>query len=121
MEPKGAREGRHPVVVRRCTPPHWPNFPPPLTPCTRHGFSTGISCPLSRPGAELLFVAFGQRYDLVSTTLPFYEWIEVFGSEHLTSALLDRLTHQVHIREMKGESYRLKLSRENAASPASEE
>ena len=41
---------------------------------------------------------------------------EVFGSERLTRALLDRLTHHVHILAMNGESYRLKRSRENAVS-----
>ncbi len=50
--------------------------------------------------------------------LPFDEWTEVFGSERLTGALLDRLTHHVHILEMNGESYRLKRRRENAASQA---
>jgi hypothetical protein len=35
----------------------------------------------------------------------------VFGSERLTGALLDRLTHHVHILEMNGESFRLKHSR----------
>jgi hypothetical protein len=34
----------------------------------------------------------------------------VFRSERLTGALLDRLTHHVHILEMNGESYRLKQS-----------
>ena len=29
--------------------------------------------------------------------LPFDEWTEVFGSERLTGALLDCLTHHVHI------------------------
>ena len=48
---------------------------------------------------------------LVTTNLPFDEWTEVFGSERLTGALLDRLTHHVHIIEMNGESYRLKESR----------
>ena len=48
--------------------------------------------------------------------LPFDEWTEVFGSERLTGALLDRLTHHVHILEMNGESYRLKRSREGVAS-----
>ena len=38
---------------------------------------------------------------LVTTNLPFDEWTDVFGSERLTGALLDRLTHQVHILEMK--------------------
>ena len=36
---------------------------------------------------------------------------DVFGSERLTGALLDRLTHHVHILEMNGESYRLRQSR----------
>ena len=72
--------------------------------------------PLSKTGAELLFEVFSQRYErgsvLVTTNLPFDEWTEVFGSERLTGALLDRLTHRVHILEMNGESYRLKQSRQ---------
>jgi DNA replication protein DnaC len=35
----------------------------------------------------------------------------VFGSERLTGALLDRLTHHVHILEMNGDSFRLASSR----------
>jgi DNA replication protein DnaC len=35
----------------------------------------------------------------------------VFGSERLTGALLDRLTHHVNILEMNGESYRLNQSK----------
>ena len=34
---------------------------------------------------------------------------------------LDRLTHQVHILEMNGDSYRLKHSRQSAASQAADE
>ena len=70
---------------------------------------------LSKTGAELLFEVFSQRYErgatLVTTNLPFDEWTEVFGSERLTGALLDRLTHHVHILEMNGDSYRLNQSR----------
>ena len=76
--------------------------------------------PLSPTGAELLFELFSQRYErgsiLVTTNLPFDEWTEVFGSERLTGALLDRLTHHVRILEMNGESYRLKRSRESTGS-----
>ena len=72
--------------------------------------------PLSKTGVELLFDVFSQRYErgstLVTSNLPFDEWTEVFGSQRLTGALLDRLTHQVHILEMNGESYRLKQSRQ---------
>ena len=81
--------------------------------------------PLSRTGAELLFEVFSQRYErgsiMVTTNLPFDEWTEVFGSERLTGALLDRLTHHVHILEMNGESYRLKRSRESAVPQLSDD
>ena len=76
--------------------------------------------PRSTTGAELLFEVFSQRYErgsiLVTTNLPFDQWTDVFGSERLTGALLDRLTHHVHILEMNGDSYRLKGNRQDAAS-----
>ena len=56
----------------------------------------------------------------MTTNPPLDEWTEVFGLERLTGALLDRLTRYVHILEMNFESYRLKRSRENAASQAQE-
>ena len=49
---------------------------------------------------------------IVTSNLPFDEWTGVFGSERLTGALLDRLTHHVHILEMNGDSYRLKQSKQ---------
>lgn len=74
--------------------------------------------PLSQTGAELLFEVFSQRYErgstIVTSNLPFDEWTSVFGSERLTGALLDRLTHHVHILEMNGESYRLAHSKRRA-------
>ena len=73
--------------------------------------------PLSKTGAEMLFEIFSLRYEraatMVTSNLPFHEWTEVLGSERLTGALLDRLTHHVHILEMNGESYRLKESKRN--------
>ena len=75
--------------------------------------------PLSKTGAELLFEVFSQRYErgsvIVTSNLPFDEWTETFGSERLTGALLDRITHHVHILEMNGESYRLNQSRHQQA------
>ena len=75
--------------------------------------------PLSKAGAKLLFEVFSQRYErgwvLVTTNPPFDEWTEVFGSERLTGALPDRLTHRVHILEVNGESYLFKLSRQATA------
>ena len=63
----------------------------------------------------MLFEVFSQRYErgstLVTSNLPFDEWTSVFGSDRLTGALLDRLTHHVHILEMNGDSYRLAHSK----------
>ena len=67
--------------------------------------------PFSKTGAELLFDVVSRAYErtslIVTTNLPFEQWIEVMGSERLTGALLDRLTHRVHILEANGQSYRL--------------
>ena len=49
--------------------------------------------------------------ETITSNLPFEEWTETFGTERLTGALLDRLTHHVNILEMNGESYRLNQSR----------
>ena len=78
--------------------------------------------PLSPTGAELLFETFSQRYErgstIVTSNLPFEDWTQVLGSERLTGALLDRLTHHVSILAMNGDSYRLKQSARHRAAGA---
>ena len=80
--------------------------------------------PLSATGAELLFEVFSQCYErgstLVTSNLPFDEWTSVFGSERLTGALLDRLTHHVHVLEMNGDSFRLAHSKRRSRQARSE-
>ena len=75
--------------------------------------------PLSKTGAELLFELISLRYEcgstLITSNLPFEEWTETFGTERLTGALLDRLTHHVSILEMNGDSYRLAQSKARLA------
>ena len=67
--------------------------------------------PASKVGAELLFDCISTAYErtslIVTSNLPFESWTEVLGSERLTGATLDRLTHRCKIIETKGESYRL--------------
>jgi DNA replication protein DnaC len=67
--------------------------------------------PASKIGAELLFDVISTAYErssvIVTTNLPFEEWKEVLGSERLTGATLDRLTHRCTIVETGKESYRL--------------
>jgi len=78
--------------------------------------------PFSKAGAELLFDAVGRAYErtslMLTTNLPFEEWVEIMGSERLTGALLDRLTHRVHIIEANGPSYRLKESKRRQSKTA---
>jgi DNA replication protein DnaC len=71
--------------------------------------------PTGKVGAELLFDVLSTAYErqslIVTTNLPFEQWTEVLGSERLTGAALDRLTHRCHILEAKGESFRLRDAR----------
>ena len=70
---------------------------------TTAGTSTAIMMRMLTPD-----VAVWRRLSVIVTTnLPFENWTEVLGSERLTGATLDRLTHRCHILETKGESYRL--------------
>lgn len=77
--------------------------------------------PFSKTGAELLFEIISRAYErlslILTTNLPFEQWTEVMGSERLTGATLDRLTHRVHIIEANGESYRLKDARKRRKMP----
>jgi DNA replication protein DnaC len=66
--------------------------------------------PLNKTEAELLFNLLADRYErrstIVTSNLAFGEWVQVFGSEKLTTALLDRLAHHAHVLTTKGGSYR---------------
>ena len=65
------------------------------------------------------FEVFSQRYErgstLVTSNLPYAERTEVLGLERLTGALLNRLTHFVHVLETNGDCCRLKISRQRRA------
>ena len=71
--------------------------------------------PISRHAADLLFQALSERHErgsvVINSNLPFGEWGQVFQTERLAVALLDRITHNAHILEMNGESYRLRSAK----------
>lgn len=75
-----------------------------------------VTCRVSKLGAELLFDVISTAYErssvIATTNLPVDQWTEVLGSERLTGAVLDRLTHRCHILEATGASYRLQDSRQ---------
>ncbi len=68
--------------------------------------------PFSTTGAQLIFQFCSSLHEqvalIVTTNLKFADWTQVFGSEQLTAALLDRLTHKAHILEFIGESFRFR-------------
>ncbi len=69
--------------------------------------------PFDRTGGELLFNLVTERYErrsvVVTTNLPFAEWVTIFaGDEKLTTALLDRLAHHATVITTKGKSYRMR-------------
>jgi DNA replication protein DnaC len=72
--------------------------------------------PFSTMGAHLMFQLCSALYErvaiIVTTNLKFADWIQVFGDERLTVALLDRLTHKAHIIEFVGDSYRFRERQE---------
>jgi DNA replication protein DnaC len=74
--------------------------------------------PFKRDGGELLFNLLADRYErrstVVTTNLAFSEWVQVFGDEKLTTALLDRLAHHAHILTTQGKSFRARRSKEKA-------
>ena len=75
--------------------------------------------PLSPTAAQLLFQFCSALYErvplLITTNLRFADWIQIFGDERLSVALLDRLTHRAHILEFVGESSRLRQTRKTAS------
>lgn len=76
--------------------------------------------PFSPTGAQLLFqfcAALHERVSvLITTNLPFGDWMQVLGDERLTSGLLDRLTFRCHIVEFLGDSFRFRQGLQRQAS-----
>lgn len=68
--------------------------------------------PFTPNGAHALFTFCSELYErtamILTTNLQFANWMQLFGDERLTAALLDRLTHHSHILELTGDSFRFR-------------
>ena len=69
-------------------------------PCS---FFRGVPCRISYENAR---TRVSQILGAYAGNFPFAQWTVTFGSERLTSALLDRRTHGVHLIEANGEGRR---------------
>jgi DNA replication protein DnaC len=72
-----------------------------------------LGCIPSTPsGAQALFTFCSEFHErlamIVATNLKFADWVQVFGDERLTAAVLDLLTHHAYIIELVGESFRFR-------------
>ena len=79
--------------------------------------------PFSKMGGELLFQFFSGRHErrstIITSNLDFGEWVNVFGDEKMTAALIDRLVHHAHILAFTSESFRLRNALSTISSKSS--
>lgn len=78
-----------------------------LVVCDEFGY---VSC--DKEAGELLFNHLSLRADrkstIITTNLAFDRWGEIIRDKVLVAAMVDRLTHNAHLINMNGESYRVK-------------
>jgi DNA replication protein DnaC len=67
---------------------------------------TPMTDPQRRDLLELLEDRYGKRSTIVTSQLPVSSWHEAIGDPTLADAILDRLVHNAHKIELKGESMR---------------
>jgi len=69
-----------------------------------------------KEGSELLFNLLSMRNEtksiIITTNLSFNRWEEIFGDPTLTAAMVDRIAHKATVINIKGDSYRIKETKE---------
>lgn len=76
--------------------------------------------PISAQAAQDLYEIITERYEraslIITSNRAFEEWGEIFSSDLLASAALDRLTHHAHTLIIRGDSFRQRSRRKEIAS-----
>lgn len=62
---------------------------------------------------EIMEDRHGKRSTIITSQLPVKQWHEVIGEKTIADAILDRIVHDAHRIELKGESLRKKLNSKN--------
>jgi DNA replication protein DnaC len=79
---------------------------------------------LSAQAVQDLYEIITERYErgslIITSNRAFTEWAEVFNNDLLASAALDRLTHHTHTITIRGDSFRQRNRKKEAALPQSE-
>jgi DNA replication protein DnaC len=74
---------------------------------------------LSAQAVQDLYELITERYErgslIITSNRAFEEWAEVFNNDLLASAALDRLMHHAHTLVIRGDSYRQRNRRKEAA------
>ncbi len=69
-----------------------------------------------KEGSELLFNLLSMRNEtksiIITTNLTFNRWEEIFIDPTLTAAMVDRIAHKATVINIKGDSYRIKETKE---------
>jgi DNA replication protein DnaC len=61
---------------------------------------------------EIMEDRHGKRSTIITSQLPVKQWYEVIGEKTIADAILDRIVHDAHRVEIKGESLRKKKERQ---------
>ncbi|MBS1613175.1 MAG: ATP-binding protein, partial [Bacteroidetes bacterium] len=60
----------------------------------------------------------GKRSTIFTSQVPIKQWHDVIGEQTVADAILDRIVHNAHRIELKGESLRRKFSKKEAEANA---
>lgn len=74
----------------------------------------GVMFLVDQEGTQLLFQVISDCYEqkiiIITTSLEFSQWVNIFYDEQMTAAIIDHLIHHCYLLIFDGQSYRMKQS-----------